>query len=101
MWCPAKVVRIADGETDKGRGGQKLSAAAVKIAPRGMVLVEWYPDPERGESNATRVWYLLDPRKCNGDGHRAWRCHPNKLAALAKKDLATRRSKGKAPRREE
>jgi hypothetical protein len=100
MWCPAKVVRIADGETDKGRDGQHLSDRAQKLAPRGMVLLKWEPDPERGETKATTVWYLLDPRKWNGDGHRAWRYHPNALAALAKRDLAVRRSQAKAPRRE-
>jgi hypothetical protein len=49
MWCPAKVVRVADGESDKGMDGKPLSERAIKLAPRGMVLVEWEPDPERGE----------------------------------------------------
>ena len=99
MWCPAKIMRVADGEADKGRDGQPLTSAARALAPRGMVLVEWEPDPVRGETEATTVWYLLDPRKWNGDGHRAWRYHPNALAALVKSDLAARR-KGKAPRHE-
>ena len=95
MWCPAKVKRVADGETDKGRDGKPLSAQARKLAPRGMVLVEWEPDPERGETEATTMWLLLDPSKWNGDGHRAWRYHPSQLAALAAAQAAR---KAKEPR---
>ena len=83
-WCVVK--RVADGETDKGRDGEYFSALARKLAPRGMVLVEWEPDPIRGEKQATLMWLLLDPRpersggKWNGDSHRAWRYHPAELA---------------------
>ena len=52
MWCPAKVKRVADGEKDKGRDGQPLSRRAQKLAPRGMVLVEWEPDPEHVAGDA-------------------------------------------------
>ena len=38
MWCPAKVLRVADGDTDKGRDGKSLTERATKLAPRGMVL---------------------------------------------------------------
>jgi hypothetical protein len=96
MWCPAKVVRIADGETDKGMDNKPLSDRAIKLAPRGMVLVEWEPDLERGEKTATTIWYLLDPRKWNGDGHRAWRYHPNELAAQQQR-AADARAAGKRP----
>ena len=96
MWCPCKVLRTADGEKDKGRDGQTLSLQARKLAPRGMVLLEWEPDPERGEKESTTMWLLLDPRpgKWNGDGHRAWRYHPNHLAAMQ-----CAREKAKQPRR--
>ena len=96
MWCPCKVLRVADGETDKGRDGKSLSSQARKLAPRGMVLLEWEPDPDRGETQATAMWLLLDPRpgKWNGDGHRAWRYHPNHLAALQKA-----RQQAKQPRK--
>ena len=81
MWCPCKVVRVADGQTDKGRDAQPFSNRAIKLAPRGMVLVEWEPDPGRGETDPTLMWLLLDPRppKWNGDAHRAWRFHPEEL----------------------
>ena len=95
MWCPAKVKRVADGEKDKGRDGQPLSQRAQKLASRGMVLVEWEPDQERGETQATTMWLLLDPHKWNGDGHRAWRYHPSQLAALT---AAREARKSKAPR---
>ena len=52
---------VADGETDKGRDGEYFSARARKLAPRGMVLVEWEPDHERGEKEATLMWLLLQP----------------------------------------
>ena len=84
MWCPCKVTRVADGEMDKGTDGKPLSSAARKLAPRGMVLVEWDADPDR-EEPVTYVWYLLDPSKWNGkgfDGHRAWRWHPEELAKM-------------------
>ena len=41
MLGPGKVVRVADGETDKGRDGELLSNRAQKLAPRGMILLEW------------------------------------------------------------
>ena len=84
MWCPCKVLRTADGETDKGSDGKHLSQQARKLAPRGMVLLEFEPDPDRGMPEAELMWLLLDPRpgKWNGDGHRAWRYHPAELAKL-------------------
>ena len=96
MWCPAKVLRVADGNNDKGRDGKPLSERATKLAPRGMVLLEWEPDPERGERQSTTMWLLLAPGKWNGDGHRAWRYHPSELAAQAARDAAARAS-GKRP----
>jgi hypothetical protein len=85
------VIRIADGATDKGRDGQLLNANARKLAPQGMVLVEWEPDPDRGEKTATQVWYILDPDKWQGrrterdkDTHRMWRFHPAELAKRAR-----------------
>ena len=91
MWCPARVVRIADGENDKGRDGELLSSKARKLAPRGMVLLEWDADPTRDEV-ATTVWYLLDPTKWNGDGHKAWRYHPEQLAAIQKMQAVKRKA---------
>mmetsp|Transcript_26922 Transcript_26922/g.66656 ORF Transcript_26922/g.66656 Transcript_26922/m.66656 type:complete len:186 (+) Transcript_26922:314-871(+) len=87
IWCPCTVVKIADGATDNGRDGQLLSKRAQKLAPRGMVLIEWDPDPDRGEQQATQCWYLLDPNKWHQgrrterdkDTHRAWRYHPDEL----------------------
>ena len=84
------MIRIADGLSDKGRDGQLFSKNAIKLAPRGMVLVEWEADPDRGEVNATQCWYLLDPNKWQGkrterdkDTHRQWRFAPAELAKRA------------------
>ncbi|KAL1528450.1 hypothetical protein AB1Y20_009796 [Prymnesium parvum] len=82
MWCPCFIERVADGETDKGADGKPLSDNARKLAPRGMVLVRWEADPDRGEKESTSMWMLLDPRKWNGEGHRAWRYHPSQLARM-------------------
>ena len=100
MWCPCKVVRVADGETDKGTNNSRLTSACRTLAPRGMLLVEWEPDPDRGEKEATQCWYLLDPKKWQGharnvwagDVHRGWRFHPAELAARAAR---ARAGKGK------
>lgn len=93
IWCPCKVLKIADGSTDKGRDGQLLSARARVLAPRGMVLVEWEPDPDRGETEPTQAWYLLDPNKWQGrrterdkDTHRAWRYHPEELMNMRRRN---------------
>ena len=94
MWCPGKILRIADGTTDKGMDGKPLSDRAIKLAPRGMVLMEWEADPVRDEP-VTTVWYLLDPRKWNGDGHRAWRYHPNTLTSLALSEANARAQKAR------
>jgi hypothetical protein len=49
MWCPCKVLRVADGESDKGSHGKGESSRARKLLPAGALLVEWEPDPERAE----------------------------------------------------
>ena len=101
MWCPCKVLRVADGNTDKGMDGKPLSSQARKLAPRGMVLLEWEPDPDRNEHVATTMWLLLDPRpgKWNGDGHRAWRYHPDELAVIMRAKEAAASAANKQPRR--
>ena len=81
MWCPCKVKRVADGAADKGRHGQAESARAKKILPAGALLVEWDPDPEREEEEATVMWLVLHPDNWNHEGHLAWRWHPEDLEA--------------------
>ena len=60
---------MADGKVDKGRHGQAESAQVRKILPAGALLVEWEPDPERGEDSATVMWLVLHPDKWNKEGH--------------------------------
>lgn len=80
MWCSAKVLRVADGETDRGSDGKEFNTRARALAPRGMVLLEWEADADRDEE-ATQCWYLLNPGKWNKDSaHRGWRFHPEELA---------------------
>ena len=40
------MLKIAAGETDKGRDGQYFGERARALAPRGMALVEWEPEPD-------------------------------------------------------
>ena len=72
---------------------------ARKLAPRGMVLVEWEPDLDRGEKDATLMWLLLDPRpgKWNGDAHRAWRFHPAEPAKRREKRRAQQPAPAEQP----
>ena len=90
MWCPCKVVRLADGSTDKGRHGNTTSSQARKILPAGALLVEWEPDPVRGETTATVMWLVLHPNKWNGDAHLAWRWHPAELRRQEEQSAAKR-----------
>ena len=64
---------------DKGRHAQAESARARKILPAGALLVEWEPDPERDEDEASVMWLVLHPDKWNKEGHLAWRWHPDEL----------------------
>ena len=84
MWCPCRVKRVADGENDKGRHGQPESSRARKILPAGAVLVTWDPDEDRGEAE-TVMWLVLHPDKWNGQGHLAWRWHPDELESPGKR----------------
>ena len=76
--------RVADGENDKGRHGQPESSRARKILPAGAVLVTWDPDEDRGEAE-TVMWLVLHPDKWNGQGHLAWRWHPDELESPGKR----------------
>ena len=91
MWCPCKVVRVADGAADKGRHGQAESSRARKILPAGAVLVEWEPDVERGETEATVMWLVLHPDKWNNECHLAWRWHPDELQRAPEEPAAKRK----------
>ena len=84
------MLRVADGVTDKGQHGQEdktESSRVKKLTPAGALLVEWDPDPKRGEEHATVMWVVLHPERWAGrgaNGHLAWRWHPEELAAREK-----------------
>ena len=77
--------RLADGTSDAGNHGKAEQARAKKILPAGAMLVEWEPDPERGEEEASVMWLVLHPERWNADGHLAWRWHPHELARMSAK----------------
>ena len=85
MWCPCAVLRVADGGSDKGAHGKNESSRARKLLPARAILVQWAPDPERGEEEATVMWLVLHPERWNGNGHLAWRWD---AAELAKRQAA-------------
>ena len=76
IWSTGKVVRVADGLTDK------KSPRARKVLPAGMVLWAWEADPEFDEA-AGEQWLALLPQKWNPS--RAllygWRYDPRQFAA--------------------
>ncbi|KAL3922726.1 MAG: hypothetical protein SGPRY_004458 [Prymnesium sp.] len=77
-------VGVADGVIDQGRNTKPLSAAAKTLAPHGMRIIIWVPEPDRGEDEDITCWYLLDPKKWNKDNkHHSWRFHPEELIKRA------------------
>ena len=75
IWSTGRVVRVADGKTDK------RSKAAKKILPAGMVLWAWDADPAFDEK-AGEQWLALLPNKFNPTTHKqvySWRFDPREL----------------------
>ena len=76
IWATGRVVRVADGLTDK------RSPRARMVLPAGMVLWAWDADPDFGEA-AGEQWLALVPQKWNPS--RAllygWRYDPREFAA--------------------
>ena len=80
------MMRVADGVTDTGRHAHAPPKKRSKtILKAGALLVEWEPDTERGEEEATLMWLVLASSKWNKDGHLAWRWHPDELGSPAKR----------------
>eukprot|EP00966_Prymnesium_polylepis_P134088 3099558-Prymnesium_polylepis.1 len=77
IWCTGRVVRVADGLTDK------RSPRARKILPAGAVLWAWDSDPNFDEQ-AGEQWLILLPQKWNPTTHKqvySWRYDPRELGA--------------------
>ena len=77
IWSTGRVVRIADGLTDR------RSARAKKILPAGAVLWAWDADPEFDEA-AGEQWLILLPKKWNPLTQKqvySWRYDPRSLGA--------------------
>ncbi len=72
MLCPCAALRVVDGGSDKGAIGESESESARKLLPAGAILVQWDPDPDRGEEEATAIWLVLHPERSNRNGHLAW-----------------------------
>ena len=74
IWSTGKVVRVADGLTDK------KSPRARKVLPAGMVLWAWEADPEFDEA-AGEQWLALLPSKWNQQQLYGWRYDPREFGA--------------------
>eukprot|EP00966_Prymnesium_polylepis_P133321 3081224-Prymnesium_polylepis.1 len=75
IWARGRVVRVADGLTDK------RSALARKLLPAGAVLWQWEADPEFDEK-AGEQWMVLLPKKWKKQQHYSWRYDPAELARM-------------------
>ena len=77
IWCSGRVVRVADGLTNK------RSSRAQKVLPGGALLWAWDADPQFEEA-AGEQWLVLLPKKWNpktqGQVY-SWRYDPRELGA--------------------
>ena len=79
IWSSGRVVRVADGLTDK------RSERAKNLLPAGMLLWAWDADPDFGEV-AGQKWLALLPKKWNPRKHAqvySWRYNPRELSQAA------------------
>ena len=74
IWSPGKVVRVADGLTDK------KSAMGKKLLPAGAVLWAWEADAEFDEEPGEK-WLTLRKDKFNEQVWYGWRLDPRELVA--------------------
>ena len=78
IWSTGRVVRVADGLSDK------RSKRARSVLPAGAVLWAWDADPEFDEE-AGEQWLFLLPKKWNPKPHKqvySWRYDPRELGAV-------------------
>jgi hypothetical protein len=94
IWATGRVVRVADGLTDK------RSSRAKKILPAGALLWAWDADPEFGEV-AGEQWLILLPKKWNGQQLYSWRYDPRELGAARATAADPRRKNAKRAREQE
>ena len=72
IWIPGRVVRVADGLTDK------KSVRGKKLLPAGALLWAWDADPEFEEA-AGEQWMILLPKKWKQQQVYSWRFDPREL----------------------
>ena len=78
IWSTGRVVRVADGLSDK------RSKRARSVLPAGAVLWAWDADPEFDEA-AGEQWLFLLPKKWSPKTHKqvySWRYDPRELGAV-------------------
>ena len=87
IWITGKVLRVADGLTDK------RSKRAQKVLPAGMVLWAWDADPEFDEL-AGEQWLPLLPGKWNQQQWYSWRYDPREFGCSGAARTPTERPQG-------
>ena len=93
IWIPGRVVRVADGLTDK------RSARGKKLLPAGALLWAWDADPDFEEA-AGEQWMILLPKKWKQQQIYSWRFDPRELVAQPRPVGGARGAEGRenAPR---
>ena len=89
IWSTGRVVRVADGLSDK------RSKRARSVLPAGAVLWAWDADPEFDEA-AGEQWLFLLPKKWNPKTHKqvySWRYDPRELGAAQGRAPDARRAR--------
>jgi hypothetical protein len=92
IWSTGRVVRVADGLTDK------RSSRATKILPAGALLWAWDADSEFDEK-AGEQWLILLPKKWNPKKHTqvySWRFDPREFGASRATAPDARRKRARA-----
>ena len=92
IWATGRVMRIADGLTNK------RSARAKKILPAGALLWAWDADPQFDEV-AGEQWLILLPQKWNPSTHKqvySWRFDPRELGTSEAREPDQRRKHARA-----
>ena len=76
IWCAGQVVKVADGVNDMSSNRQNAT-----VLTSNTVLIRWEADAEF-EEEEQQAWFVLQPKKWNGDVQNSWRLDPRHLPAI-------------------
>ena len=90
IWATGRVIRVADGVSDRKVRGRK-------ILPAGAVLWAWDADPQFDEK-AGEQWLILLPQKWKKQQVYSWRFDPRELGARQAPAADSRRKRARPAR---